>query len=60
MVDDHVVQKFSRNLTPGDPSGAFPTSVVKCDLGKVLLPLQVSKGMSRIAKLANVLALMKV
>lgn len=44
-ADDRIVHKFSRKLTPGDPSRAFPTSVVKCDLEKTLLPPRITKGM---------------
>ncbi|KAL5452382.1 hypothetical protein PMIN05_000119 [Paraphaeosphaeria minitans] len=40
--DQPIIHNFIKKVTPGDPRGAFPTSVIECKLDAPYLPNQIS------------------
>lgn len=46
IVDKPVVHNFVKKVTPGDPTRAFPTSVIESSLEAEKLPVQMNKGTS--------------
>jgi hypothetical protein len=42
-VDQPIVHRFIKKVSPGDPRRAFPTSVIECSLESGILPDQMTK-----------------
>lgn len=42
-VDNPIVHRFVKNVSPGDPRRAFPTSVIESDLEAAQLPEQINE-----------------